>query len=814
MRIIASIQSKRGSSRGLVHYLAHSKIDPDKEPERGRELFNRFGDSLDVKSANNYLKTDISQSRPSNEELHHLVLSFRPEDFERLGTRDQNRRRSLKQITRAAMNRLERSVNADRLAWTAAVHLNTGNPHVHIAIQKQYFNVDLEKMILAKIPRDAIPHYRHQGGKEKEFSPGLVIEAAAEKMDEIIQRNIARDKGRKGVRAPIRSKVSRTKFGEGTARERDAQILRNELLQKSALNACEKRIGSLIDHGYRMRFMVFDSMTGMKRRLSLEELDRRAEIKEPNRPIGHETDTAAGRRIRTILLKLTAREESKRQALEKRFKSVNRDANAIRSVCRKQDRKLPTPELTKRELDRLQKQCLDLDDIRTFGYLERVRSELSASRKIPGRDEQDLQELSAHATIYDLRSKLQQNRFQRNSEHRYTRSFELNGTTLSLFELDKSLGRHSIPSTLSEKVRSAFGLQTNGLEAGTTTSELRRQVLDKLDEEDRQLSKRQSLEQKKAKLLRSALSGSKSTASLGFGDSIIPSPYLKDMESLSFRLKNVENFEQSWEMQKSLIQRASLTSLIGRKILKDRSEIEAEQLLEDHKAKTIAGRAFAREIVSRIQLDEAKSEVRRYSKFRALHKFEVADPQTGKSEFVSLREVEIRRSGSLLNQMVDYLTEGDHRRQLRGIVTKAANEMERNLKAEVRAAKAIFDSSSKAASEYKKLEFFGLRTVQTHEPIFTISERLMIERRILHSTDRAEVRRLEKILSASQEKRTESLTKILEGFETPARKGERDVSQLNIAQDGKAREEGAVAVVDRQPAVATQRGREPRGLYR
>lgn len=808
MRIIVSIQSKRGSSRGLVHYLAHSKIDPDNEPERGRELFNRFGDSLNVKSANNYLKTDISQSRPSNEELHHLVLSFRPEDFERLGTLDQNRRRSLKQITRAAMNRLERSVNADRLAWTAVVHLNTGNPHVHIAIQKQYFNADLGKKILAKIPRDAIPHYRHQGGKEKEFSPGLLIEAAAEKMDEIIHRNLERDKGR---RKPFR--CIREKSGTTSPRERDAEILRKELLHKSALKACEKRIGALIEYGHRMRFTVFDPITGTKRRLSLEELDRRAEIKEPDRPIGHDTDTAAGRRVRTILLKLTAREESKRQALEKGFKAINRDANAIRSACRKQERKLPTPALTKEELDRLQKQCLDSDDIRTFGYLERVRSELSSSRKIPGRDEQDLQELSALATIYDLRSKLQQNRFQRHSENRYTRKVDLNGTSLSLFEMDKSPGRNSVPSTFSEKVRTAFGLQNSEVEAEAKTSELRGQVLNKLNEQDRQLSKRQSLEQKKAKLLRSALSDSKLIVNLDYGDSRVPGAYLKDIETLSFRLKNVDYFERSWEMQRSRIQRASLTSSIGRKILKDRSATEAEQLLEEHKAKTIAGRAFAREIVSRIQLDEARSELRRYSKFRGLHKFEVADPRTGKREFVCLREVEIPSSGSLLNQMVDYLTEGDHRRELRGIVTTAAQEMERNLKAELRAAKAILDSASKAASEYKTSEFFGLRTVQTHEPIFTMSEREMIERRILHSTDRSEVRRLEKVLSATHEKGTESLTKILEGFETPVREAERDVSHLAIAQNRKERE-GGIIVVDRESAAARQRGREPRGLSR
>ena len=78
MRVIASVQSKRGSSRGLIHYLAHSKIDRNAEPEKGRELFNEFTEHLTVRSANNFLKSDCGKGRPSNNELHHLVLSFRP----------------------------------------------------------------------------------------------------------------------------------------------------------------------------------------------------------------------------------------------------------------------------------------------------------------------------------------------------------------------------------------------------------------------------------------------------------------------------------------------------------------------------------------------------------------------------------------------------------------------------------------------------------------------------------------------------------------------------------------------------------------
>ena len=138
MRIVASVQSKRGSSRGLVHYIAHSKLDPEREPPNSRELFNAFADQLSVKSANNSLKISVAKDRPTNDELHHLVLSFRDDDYRRLGANEARRRKAVKQIVRAAVKSLEGHANADRLLWTAAMHRNTANPHVHSALQKQY----------------------------------------------------------------------------------------------------------------------------------------------------------------------------------------------------------------------------------------------------------------------------------------------------------------------------------------------------------------------------------------------------------------------------------------------------------------------------------------------------------------------------------------------------------------------------------------------------------------------------------------------------------------------------------------------------
>ncbi|MBK6587807.1 MAG: hypothetical protein IPG22_05765 [Acidobacteria bacterium] len=76
--------------------------------------------------------------------------SFRREDFQQLGSTDEERQRQVKIVTRFAIGKLEKSLKSERLAWAGAVHLNTANPHVHIAIQKQYLTKDLQGRSLNK----------------------------------------------------------------------------------------------------------------------------------------------------------------------------------------------------------------------------------------------------------------------------------------------------------------------------------------------------------------------------------------------------------------------------------------------------------------------------------------------------------------------------------------------------------------------------------------------------------------------------------------------------------------------------------------
>ena len=138
--MIISIKSSAsgGSSRGLVHYLAHSKLDRAKEEVEKREFFNESENDLDVRSANRHLS--LSGEKPKTEELLHIVVAPSKEEIESVGDNLKTKKAALKAIVRETVARLEKEVKAKQLKWIAALHFNTDNPHAHLALQKEFIN--------------------------------------------------------------------------------------------------------------------------------------------------------------------------------------------------------------------------------------------------------------------------------------------------------------------------------------------------------------------------------------------------------------------------------------------------------------------------------------------------------------------------------------------------------------------------------------------------------------------------------------------------------------------------------------------------
>lgn len=764
MKVVASMQAKRGSSRGLVHYIAHSKLDTEREPQNSRELFNAFSDRLSVKSANNSMKVGIAKGRPSNDELHHLVLSFRSDDYRNLGADEARRLHALKKITREAMKSLETSISARRLLWTAAVHRNTDNPHVHIAIQKQYLSKEIERRTLTKIPRETLPHYEHSDG-ERVLVPGFLIEAATDKMEAIIEREKSRNREPK---RSGRNVISQDHFGRGTESEPikgselriDAEraALARGILAEYELLRIDTRIDSLLDHGAEMRFLVNDPVSGKKKRISLRKIrgkDSRTEIDQP---------TTAERQIKTILHKMLVKEEASKSGLQNDLSDVLRKAKRIRGEYRKSDRQLPVPSLTKEDLDRLQEQCLEASDIRRFSYLERIRADLQKSGEIEPRSEHDISSIIAQKNISDLRSRTYEKMLREQNERGYYLRFNIGERSLSLADLDREQREqgNSLSSFLKnvKTVAARFSKKSKPSARADETDELRQKVVEKLAEHVAGIQKESSVERNKAKILANVLSAYPEN---DLSHASHSPEQIAEIEKLSVQLKLTNAYENNWKEQRSIIESAGHDSAAFQKLLKaDRMTGFAE-----HKRRVIAGRSLAREIIARVGFDKTKEELKIFQDGKRFQKFAIVDKQSGDISYLSLHDLDLPRRNSLLDRTIDELFEGREHKILRRTVLALVDDKEKRLKDDVTTAKEIMVSASRNASEFKEFSYFGLKSDSGYQPIFTSSEVAMLELRTENARDPKEVGRLRTILESVADKSERSLTEILRDFENP-----------------------------------------------
>lgn len=736
MRVVASVQAKRGSSRGLVHYIAHSKVDPEREPQNSREIFNAFADELSVKSANNSMRVGIAKGRPSNDELHHLVLSFRDDDYRKLGTNEAGRKKALKEITRAAIKSFETSINAERLLWTAAVHRNTRNPHVHIAIQKQYLTKEIARKTLTKIPRETLPHYVVRDN-EMVLVNGHLIDAATEKMEAIIGRERMHDK------APKRSERGTTfeerKLAMRIAEER--KILARGIVAEYELLRVETRIESLLDRGGKMRFTVSDPVTGRKKRLSLQELQKHDTRNETGEP------TQAERQIRTILHKMLAKEEAAKQQLQNEYPDVIRDAKLIRSEYKKSGRQLPIPLLSKEEVDRLQEHFFETSDVRRFSYLERIRTELVRSGEVEPRSREDLRSVLAQKSISELRSQLSEKMHKELSEKGYYLRVEIDERSVSLADLDREQKDQSnSPHSFLEKVKAAATrLSKNRAVSAqaTPTDPLRDQVAAKLTGQLASIKKEGKAERNKAKILAGILNANPENGTI---DPSYSPQQIAEVEKLSVQLRLKSDYENSWKHQRSMIESARSDSIAFRKLMK------ADPPTDFTEHSIVAGRAIAREIVARIEFDQAKDDLRSFQDGKRFQKVAMEDKRSNSTSYLSLHDVDLPQRNSLLDRAINELFESREHRKLRRTVSGLVEDKELRLKDDVTAAKEIMVSASRVASEFKEFSYFGLRSESVYQPIFTHPEITILESRISKTRNPKEAERLRSLVEAAEDR--------------------------------------------------------------
>jgi hypothetical protein len=731
------------------------------------------------------LKSGVGAKRPTNDELIHLVISFKPEDYEQLGNDEKERQKLLKEVTRHAMKQFEKEIGAERLSWAAGIHKNTDNPHVHIAIQKEYFDKNLEKKSLNKISVSLLPHHE-KAGEEKTFKPGILIEAAGEKLDEIIsakQRQISKpnshsktEQKQSADKSLVQSQSSVGKENSpdlklNVTRTREREILAEAILAKYYLEKTRENLESLENHGDKRRFKIFDEISKQNRKMSLFDLERRAE-KSANRGIKRQNVTDAGKkdklrqklveseleknsvgikRIKTILHNLVVKENRELRTRETAYKNIKPLAEKIRAAYKSENKKLPIPNLTSDELEMLQDRSLEKKDIRAANYFEKVRKDLSIERGYTTRTNDEIAKLKARKMLTDLKIQWQEKQLLDFNDHKRAFPVITDGKKLNLAAIDSLIEKKKQDDKkFVGKVTNIFGKMglIDQKETLAKLEETKSAVLENLNEKnDRmagELAGEKSIQTTLDKFYKNDTNPEKENLPAKF-----TAAELAEVESFAFDLKLADVYRENWEQQIQLIE------MSGGKRENDS--------ISESKQNFIAGRSLAREILTEIEVARCKEEFADFKKNKDFQKFEVTDRKTGEAKFVSLSEVRFDSRGSLFDQTLEYFLENREKRRTRRHLETIVKEKGIELKENLKSAKYLLKVSGEIANDFRTKSFFGA-TRYPHTPLFTPKELITIELRISQTENKSEAAKLQKILGSVDHSKSKNLSEILREF--------------------------------------------------
>ncbi|MCI0662369.1 MAG: hypothetical protein L0220_14960, partial [Acidobacteria bacterium] len=102
MRVIVSVKPTPGGGETTqaTRYIAYRERDEEREGKEPRPLFSASEDNLSFWKAERVLTEGRT---PAKDELIHVVVSFREDDFQALGKDETKRQDALKVITRESV---------------------------------------------------------------------------------------------------------------------------------------------------------------------------------------------------------------------------------------------------------------------------------------------------------------------------------------------------------------------------------------------------------------------------------------------------------------------------------------------------------------------------------------------------------------------------------------------------------------------------------------------------------------------------------------------------------------------------------------
>lgn len=483
MRAVVVIKSTGGSGPARAsRYISERDRDPEREGVKPRPLFSGREDTLTYRGADRLLTSGAGT--PDKNDLIHIAVSFRQEDYERLGPTDTERKERLREVAREAMGDITRELRAREMRWVAGIHLNTGNPHIHALINKEVKDlVTGRTRRVGRIPKELLPYSEARSDGSTRPVEGRIgshfvaaLDRHIERAREAVERKVEAGHGKKEaksvgewLRGEIQAREVNDSLGAKGKEADQSEVRLDRIALGDALEKGLRREYAALDYeralgrGETFRFNVRDESTSDKRQISEVDVRRRADARGVRAADEQSPRTSVERRqlrqlvserdvtrhsttiaeLHTIRGRLIGRLEKELGKANLEHKQAESRAQVVRRMCEASNQEIPTPIIACDKLNELQERAVSLGLTDHVETLEQLRVTLAREYGQPVRNDKEAARLGAQ--LFTARTGLEASRERaaKFDQMRHLRRWEVNGGRWSLADLDPQIEYHS-----------------------------------------------------------------------------------------------------------------------------------------------------------------------------------------------------------------------------------------------------------------------------------------------------------------------------------------------------------------------------------
>jgi hypothetical protein len=416
-----------------TRYVSRRERDESREDREPRTLFSEKEDSLSFYKANRLLGDGID---PKTDDILHLVISFEKEDdFNQLGIDEEPRQQAVREMTRSAMKKMAEDLGTSQLRWTAGIHRNTDNPHVHLLIHRDYLNRETGRVRrLQTLPKQMRVGWERSDNGKQIINPGSISHS----LETLLNEHIEKSK---------QSKKSRSQSGEiNLVNEREDRLMLGRVMViEDQIERLQKMREDAIKFRESRRYEFTDGRGG-SRLLSEHDLRQRASLKadlsmtninstpspEKQKQMRDEVIAYELGRNEELISKLRSARTAELNGISYMLGRLNESsqpiiekAEGIKSWFKMEQRPLPLPILSRAELSELQNRAIETGDVLRIRNLEEIRTSLAKENGSPTRLDKEIGRLKAQLFVAQSNLAMEQDSARRFEETKHIRRWAI-----------------------------------------------------------------------------------------------------------------------------------------------------------------------------------------------------------------------------------------------------------------------------------------------------------------------------------------------------------------------------------------------------